>query len=44
MPRTPPGHRHRRVLVLDQVGRLIRFVTTYPVNWWLIRLGSKDVM
>jgi hypothetical protein len=26
----PTGHRYRRVLVLDQVGRLIGFVTTYP--------------
>jgi len=25
------------------VGRLIGFVTTYPVNWWLIRHGIKDV-
>jgi len=25
------------------VGRLIRFVTTYPVNWRLIRLGIKDL-
>jgi hypothetical protein len=39
----PTGHRYRRVLVLDQVGRLIGFVTTYPVNWWLIRHGIKDV-
>jgi hypothetical protein len=29
---------------LMQVGMLIGFVTTYPVNWWLIRYGIKDVM
>ena len=29
---------------LMQVGMLIGFVTTYPVNWWLIRRGIKDVM
>jgi hypothetical protein len=27
---------------LMQVG--IGFVTTYPMNWWLIRHGIKDVM
>lgn len=29
---------------LMQVGMLIGFVTTYPVNWWLIRRGIKDIM
>lgn len=29
---------------LMQVGMLIGFATTYPVNWWLIRRGIKDVM
>lgn len=29
---------------LMQVGMLIGFVTTYPVNWWLIRHGIKEVM
>ena len=29
---------------LMQVGMLLGFVTTYPVNWWLIRHGIKDVM
>lgn len=29
---------------LMQVGMLIGFATTYPVNWWLIRHGIKDVM
>jgi hypothetical protein len=29
---------------LMQVGMLIGFVTTYPVNWWLIRRGIKEVM
>jgi hypothetical protein len=27
-----------------QAGMLIGFVTTYPVNWWLIRHGIKEVM
>jgi hypothetical protein len=27
-----------------QAGMLIGFVTTYPVNWWLIRRGIKEVM
>jgi hypothetical protein len=29
---------------LMQVGMLIGFGTTYPVNWWLIRHGIKEVM
>jgi hypothetical protein len=29
---------------LMQVGMLIGFVTTYPVNWWLIRHGIKEAM
>jgi hypothetical protein len=29
---------------LMQVGMLIGFITTYPVNWWLIRHGIKDIM
>ncbi|MGH3284622.1 MAG: DUF4396 domain-containing protein [Streptosporangiaceae bacterium] len=29
---------------LMQVGMLIGFVTTYPMNWWLIRRGIKEVM
>ena len=29
---------------LMQVGMLIGFATTYPVNWWLIRHGIKDIM
>jgi Domain of unknown function (DUF4396) len=27
-----------------QIGMLIGFATTYPVNWWLIRRGSKGIM
>ena len=27
-----------------QIGMLIGFATTYPVNWWLIRHGIKDIM
>lgn len=29
---------------LMQVGMLIGFVTTYPMNWWLVRRGIKEVM
>jgi hypothetical protein len=29
---------------LMQAGMLIGFVTTYPMNWWLIRHGIKEVM
>lgn len=29
---------------LMQVGMLIGFATTYPMNWWLIRHGIKEVM
>jgi hypothetical protein len=29
---------------LMQVGMLAGLVITYPVNWWLIRHGIKDVM
>jgi hypothetical protein len=29
---------------LMQMGMLIGFITTYPVNWWLIRHGIKDIM
>jgi hypothetical protein len=27
-----------------QAGMLIGFVTTYPMNWWLIRRGIKEVI
>ena len=29
---------------LMQVGMLIGFATSYPMNWWLIRHGIKEVM
>ena len=29
---------------LMQVGMLIGFATTYPMNWWLIRRGIKEIM
>ena len=32
------------VWFLMQIGMLTGFITTYPVNWWLIRHGSKDTM
>jgi len=45
------GQRHqlRRALCarrwfMMQVGMLIGFTTTYPVNWCLIRHGIKDIM
>jgi hypothetical protein len=37
VPRPLPAHRQRRVLVHDAD-------PTYPVNWWLIRRGIKDIM
>jgi putative flippase GtrA len=27
-----------------QVGMLVGFVTAYPMNWWLIRVGIKENM
>ncbi len=27
-----------------QIAMIFGFVTTYPVNWWLIRLGIKERM
>jgi hypothetical protein len=27
-----------------QLAMLIGFVTAYPVNWWLIRVGIKEAM
>lgn len=30
--------------VLMQVGMIVGFATTYPVNWWLIRRGWKERM
>jgi hypothetical protein len=27
-----------------QVAMLVGFATTYPVNWWLIRRGTKEAM
>ena len=35
---------HAAFWFLMQAGMLLGFVTTYPVNWWLIRRGIKDVM
>jgi Domain of unknown function (DUF4396) len=29
---------------LMQVGMLVGFATSYPMNWWLIRRGIKEVM
>jgi hypothetical protein len=29
---------------LMQAGMLFRLVTTYPMNWWLIRHAIKEVM
>lgn len=30
--------------LMMQVAMVIGFVTTYPVNWWLIRRGTKEKM
>lgn len=27
-----------------QIGMLIGFATSYPMNWWLIRRGIKEAM
>jgi hypothetical protein len=27
-----------------QVGMVLGFATSYPVNWWLIRRGLKEAM
>jgi len=29
---------------LMQVGMLVGYIITYPMNWWLIRHGIKEVM
>lgn len=30
--------------LMMQIGMLLGFVTAYPVNWWLMRAGLKEVM
>ncbi len=30
--------------LMMQIGMLLGFVTAYPVNWWLMRGGIKEVM
>ena len=30
--------------LLMQVAMIVGFLTTYPVNWWLIRRGIKEKM
>jgi urease accessory protein UreH len=35
---------HAAFWFLMQVGMIIGFATTYPMNWWLIRHGIKEVM
>jgi hypothetical protein len=27
-----------------QIGMIIGFLTTYPMNWFLVRAGIKDAM
>jgi hypothetical protein len=27
-----------------QIGMVIGFATSYPMNWWLIRTGLKEAM
>jgi ABC-type multidrug transport system permease subunit len=30
--------------LLMQIAMIVGFLTTYPVNWWLIRRGTKEKM
>ena len=30
--------------LMMQIAMLLGFATTYPVNWWLIRRGTKERM
>ena len=27
-----------------QVGMMLGFLTSYPVNWWLVKVGIKEAM
>jgi len=29
---------------LMQIAMIVGLITSYPVNWWLIRVGIKEVM
>jgi hypothetical protein len=29
---------------LMQIGMVIGYVTAYPMNWWLIKIGWKEAM
>jgi hypothetical protein len=40
----PPRFRRLPLCRCMQIGMLIGFATTYPVNWWLIRRGIKGIM
>lgn len=35
---------HAAYWFLMQIGMILGFVTSYPVNWWLIRRGTKEAM
>ncbi len=35
---------HAAYWLLMQVGMILGFATSYPVNWWLIRRGIKEAM
>jgi hypothetical protein len=30
--------------MIMQIAMLAGFLTSYPVNWWLIRRGAKEAM
>ena len=27
-----------------QIGMIVGFATTFPVNWWLVKIGVKEAM
>ena len=35
---------HAAFWFLMQIGMILGFATTYPMNWWLIRRGVKEAM
>lgn len=39
LPPTQPGY-----WLMMQIGMILGFFTSYPVNWWLIKVGWKEAM
>ena len=35
---------HAAFWFLMQIGMILGFATSYPVNWWLIKKGIKEAM